>query len=108
MHHGSGDRGKSLHRSKLSERNPCWIPNMLEGGPVRPQEDGSARQRQPGASGRPRDGSGSKLLERKTTLAAIAAAAGVSLPTVSKVVNGRPDVAAETRARGERRLGEHN
>ena len=27
---------------------------------------------------------------RKTTLAAIAAEAGVSLPTVSKVVNGRP------------------
>lgn len=80
---------------------------MLEGGPVRPQEDGSARQRQPGASGRPRDG-GSKLLERKTTLAAIAAAAGVSLPTVSKVVNGRPDVAAETRARVERLLDEYN
>ncbi len=32
---------------------------------------------------------------RKTTLAAIAAEAGVSLPTVSKVVNGRPDVVAD-------------
>jgi LacI family transcriptional regulator len=29
----------------------------------------------------------------RTTLATIAADAGVSLPTVSKVVNGRPDVA---------------
>ena len=36
---------------------------------------------------------------RKTTLAAIAAEAGVSLPTVSKVVNGRPDVSPATRAR---------
>jgi LacI family transcriptional regulator len=46
--------------------------------------------------------------ERRTTLAAIAAEAGVSLPTVSKVVNGRPDVAPGTRARVERLLEEHN
>jgi len=51
-----------------------------------------------------RDGSA----ERRTTLAAIAAEAGVSLPTVSKVVNGRPDVAPGTRARVERLLDEHN
>jgi LacI family transcriptional regulator len=51
-----------------------------------------------------RDGS----TERRTTLAAIAAEAGVSLPTVSKVVNGRPDVAPGTRARVERLLDEHN
>ena len=44
----------------------------------------------------------------RTTLAAIAAEAGVSLPTVSKVVNGRPDVAADTRARVERLLDEHH
>src|ERR1700759_5863451 len=43
----------------------------------------------------------------RTTLAVIAAEAGVSLPTVSKVVNGRPDVAADTRARVERLLEEH-
>ena len=42
----------------------------------------------------------------RTTLAAIAAEAGVSLPTVSKVVNGRPDVAPATRARVERLLAE--
>ena len=36
----------------------------------------------------------------RTTLAVIAAEAGVSLPTVSKVVNGRPDVAADTRGQG--------
>src|SRR6266581_4531502 len=45
---------------------------------------------------------------RKTTLAAIAAEAGVSLPTVSKVVNGRPDVAPDTRARVEQLLDRHN
>src|SRR6266581_719759 len=43
----------------------------------------------------------------RTTLAVIAAEAGVSLPTVSKVVNGRPDVAADTRARVERLLDEY-
>jgi LacI family transcriptional regulator len=41
---------------------------------------------------------------RKTTLTAIAAEAGVSLPTVSKVLNGRPDVAPATRARVEQLL----
>ena len=40
--------------------------------------------------------------QRRTTLAAIAAEAGVSLPTVSKVVNGRRDVAPATRALVER------
>jgi LacI family transcriptional regulator len=46
--------------------------------------------------------------QRRTTLAAIAAEAGVSLPTVSKVVNGRRDVAPATRARVERLLDEHH
>lgn len=36
---------------------------------------------------------------KKTTLAAVALQVGVSTPTVSKVVNGREDVAPETRAR---------
>jgi LacI family transcriptional regulator len=45
---------------------------------------------------------------RRTTLAIIAAEAGVSLPTVSKVVNRRPDVAAATRARVERLLDKHH
>jgi len=72
---------------------------------VRPQEDGTARQQKSGTA-RHRDGQ--RLLERRTTLAAIAAEAGVSLPTVSKVVNGRPDVAPGTRARVERLLDEHH
>ena len=41
------------------------------------------------------------------TIAHIANAAGVSVPTVSKVVNGRADVAPETRERVERMLREH-
>jgi LacI family transcriptional regulator len=44
----------------------------------------------------------------RPTLADIAAEAGVSLPTVSKVVNGHADVAASTRARIEQLLGERN
>jgi LacI family transcriptional regulator len=45
--------------------------------------------------------------QRRATLATIAAEAGVSMPTVSKVVNGRPDVAAATRVRVERILDRH-
>lgn len=51
---------------------------------------------------------GERAPRPRATLAAVAAEAGVSLPTVSKVVNGRPDVAPDTRARVERLLGEFN
>jgi LacI family transcriptional regulator len=44
---------------------------------------------------------------RRATLATIAAEAGVSMPTVSKVVNGRPDVAAATRVRVAALLDRH-
>jgi LacI family transcriptional regulator len=60
----------------------------------RQSEEG--QRAQPGRRVRPRP-----------TLAEIAAEAGVSLPTVSKVVNGHADVAATTRARIEQLLGEH-
>ncbi len=43
---------------------------------------------------------------QRVTMAAIAAAADVSIPTVSKVLNGRGDVAAETRVRVESVLSE--
>jgi LacI family transcriptional regulator len=43
----------------------------------------------------------------RPTLATIAEAAGVSLPTVSKVLNGRRDVAPATRERVERLLAEY-
>ena len=71
---------------------------------MRHPEESTARQQQAGAARR-RDSA--RLLERRTTLAAIAAEAGVSLPTVSKVVNGRPDVAPATRARVEQLLDQH-
>src|SRR3712207_5181930 len=45
---------------------------------------------------------------KRPTLAMVASASGVSLPTVSKVLNGRADVAADTRARVESALREHN
>lgn len=44
----------------------------------------------------------------RPTLASIAAAAGVSLPTVSKVVNGRQDVSPATRAHVQQLLEELN
>jgi LacI family transcriptional regulator len=43
---------------------------------------------------------------QRVTMATIAAAAEVSVPTVSKVLNGRADVAPETRTRVESVLGE--
>jgi LacI family transcriptional regulator len=43
----------------------------------------------------------------RATMSEIAAAAGVSVPTVSKVVNGRPDVAPRTRQAIEELLVEH-
>ncbi len=60
-----------------------------------------------GATGRPRR-NGRGGAPSRITLASIAVEAGVSLPTVSKVVNGRADVAPETRARVARLLEEHN
>ena len=45
---------------------------------------------------------------RGVTIAEVAALAGVSVPTVSKVLNGRADVAAGTRARVEAILEEHS
>ncbi len=43
----------------------------------------------------------------RVTLARIAAEAGVSLATISKVLNGRPDVSAATRDRVEEQLRRH-
>ena len=44
---------------------------------------------------------------RRITITAIAKAAGVSVPTVSRVVNGRSDVSPQTRRRVEELLREH-
>jgi LacI family transcriptional regulator len=45
--------------------------------------------------------------ERKVTITAIAREAGVSVPTVSRVVNGRSDVSPKTRARIEELLHQY-
>jgi DNA-binding LacI/PurR family transcriptional regulator len=44
---------------------------------------------------------------RATTIADIARLSGVSVPTVSKVINGRSDVAADTRRRVETAIRDH-
>jgi LacI family xylobiose transport system transcriptional regulator len=46
-------------------------------------------------------------VSERVTIAQVAEAAGVSAATVSKVLNGRADVAGTTRERVERLLGEH-
>ncbi|GIJ45075.1 LacI family transcriptional regulator [Virgisporangium aliadipatigenens] len=48
------------------------------------------------------------MTDRRATMAEVAAAAGVSVPTVSKVVNGRPDVSPSTRQRVEEVLRTRN
>jgi LacI family transcriptional regulator len=50
---------------------------------------------------------GSRRSAQAATIADIAATAGVSVPTVSKVINGRSDVSAETRRRVEAAIREH-
>ncbi|WP_169077013.1 LacI family DNA-binding transcriptional regulator [Microcella alkalica] len=45
--------------------------------------------------------------DSRVTLSDVAAEAGVSLATISKVLNGRPDVSAATRARVEELLARH-
>ena len=46
-------------------------------------------------------------MRQRMTIAKIAEQAGVSVPTVSKVLNGRADVADETRAKVERLIQQH-
>ncbi|WP_210479638.1 LacI family DNA-binding transcriptional regulator [Naasia sp. SYSU D00948] len=54
------------------------------------------------------DGEGtSPASGERVTLSDVAAEAGVSLATISKVLNGRPDVAPETRARIEQLVERH-
>ena len=48
----------------------------------------------------------SRRTAQSTTIADIARDAGVSVPTVSKVINGRSDVAPETRRRIEAAIHE--
>lgn len=48
----------------------------------------------------------SQASHKRSTIAEIAARAGVSIPTVSRVLNNRPDVAPETRKRVEKAIEE--
>src|SRR5690349_4820429 len=48
------------------------------------------------------------VARQRVTIAAIAEAAGVSVPTVSRVLNGRSDVSPQTRELIERLLREHD
>jgi DNA-binding LacI/PurR family transcriptional regulator len=48
-----------------------------------------------------------KTVKGAASISSIAAEAGVSIPTVSKVLNGRPDVAPDTRARVESIIEQH-
>src|SRR5687768_9439189 len=50
---------------------------------------------------------GTAPTRRRVTITAIARAAGVSVPTVSRVVNGRSDVSPQTRERVEELLRQH-
>ncbi|WP_435109658.1 LacI family DNA-binding transcriptional regulator [Nocardiopsis synnemataformans] len=55
----------------------------------------------------PTPNSARTTLSEPVTISKIAEAAGVSVPTVSKVLNGRADVASETRARVEELIRRH-
>ena len=48
----------------------------------------------------------SQISSKRSTIAEIAAKAGVSIPTVSRVLNNRPDVATKTRERVEQVMRE--
>ncbi len=48
------------------------------------------------------------MVKGRITIAEIAAELGVSVPTISRVLNGREDVAAKTRVRVEEALTRHN
>lgn len=58
-------------------------------------------------SAEPTSGTEDRAPSEAVTISKIAEVAGVSVPTVSKVLNGRADVAAETRARVEELIRRH-
>jgi LacI family transcriptional regulator len=89
-------------RFSVSDAMVARPPSGVTAGKVTPMPDRTT------LSGQRATGAGRAAgADRRTTLTAIAAEAGVSLPTVSKVLNGRPDVAPATRARVERLLDKH-
>src|SRR5512143_1172484 len=79
---------------------------MFRAGSERPGQDEAASARRGRIAhlgeGMPRRTSATP--SERATMSEIAAAAGVSVPTVSRVVNGRPDVAPRTRRKIEELL----
>lgn len=80
--------GAALARREVRE----GVAGLARTEPVDPSADLAARL---GEASRP------------VTIAAVAESAGVSVPTVSKVINGRSGVAAETRARVQEAINQH-
>src|SRR5688572_26612276 len=111
--HGRSGASSSvqLHRSKsdseIAKRRRAPIPRRNIASSIRkvsgPQPGPLDSQTMATSSRVPKP----KAERPDPTLAEIARLAGVSAPTVSKVVNGRAEVAAETRAHVQKVLREH-
>jgi LacI family xylobiose transport system transcriptional regulator len=96
-----------------------YLQQTVAGGAAAQQEAEAVRarllaevqeRRDPPTTATAATASGRRRRQRQrgvATIATIARVAGVSAPTVSKVLNGRSDVAAETRLRVEAALREH-
>lgn len=94
-----------------------YLTETVPAGPAADREAEAVRtrlldevdaMRNPQAKERPRANARPRGRRRgELTVAAVARLAGVSAPTVSKVLNGRPGVAATTRRRVEAALREH-
>ena len=89
-------RVRATTRTGRRDRSPKRRPK-LSNWPHESLHSGDGRRSEPK---RRRSGSG-------TTIAFIAEQTGVSVPTVSKVINGRADVAAATRLRVEAAIRQH-
>lgn len=117
-----------MARSKVSDGAPTpggaddgdGGPGRARGGGTRRREEASDRasrrlgssvghERATASRARARDGAEglTEITTSRTTIATIAQEAGVSVPTVSKVLNGRADVAEATRARIEELIHQH-
>src|SRR5689334_21755143 len=119
---GCGWRPDGDRRRPHRARSPVDPAATGPRRPVAPWKAGSRRPRfrwpggkfQPwrrqvtlSAMARTSDARAPRSTRGQLTIADIARLAGVSIPTVSKVVNGRLEVAAETRAHVEKVIHEH-
>ncbi|WP_211116774.1 LacI family DNA-binding transcriptional regulator [Glycomyces buryatensis] len=95
------ERVRARLLDEAAERSKTRAARGRGGESAKGQKNGGAAAPEGTVSERPKEREG-----RQLTVAAVAQMAGVSAPTVSKVLNGRPGVAAETRRRVERLLRE--